>query len=226
VYVCGATVSFNFPTTTGSYQPFYHGAGGEPEKKDYSGGDAFVAKFNSSGQRVYVTYLGGSDDDLASAIAVDSSGNVYVCGYTISKDFPTTPGAYQQTLGGTAIQNTVFNFGDGFVAKLNPAGSALVFSTYFGGTGDDTANGLAVDTSGNVYFTGFTTSMNLQTSAEAFQPNYAGYTTLPQDIFQLTGDAYVAKLNSTGSSLAYAENFLAGFAGDEGTPEQRGDHIY
>ena len=124
-YVAGDTWSTNFPT-----QNPYQGtnAGG------YS--DAFVTKFNSSGSTlVYSTYLGGSDGDEAYAIAVDSSGNTYVAGLTYSTDFPTQS-PYQGTLAGGEC--------DAFITKLNPAGSALVYSTYLGGNGYEEARAIAV----------------------------------------------------------------------------------
>ena len=99
---------------------------------------------------VYSTYLGGSNDDQANGIAVDSSGNAYVTGYTYSTDFPTV-NPLQGSLGGGR---------DAFITKLNPVGSALVYSTYLGGSNDDQANAIAVDPSGNAYVTGFTESTN------------------------------------------------------------------
>jgi len=106
-----------------------------------------VSKLNSAGSAlVYFTYLGGSYSDSASAIAVDSSGNAYVAGTTLSGDFPTV----------NPIQGTLKSpHGDGFVTEFDAAGDALVYSTYLGGGGTvgegDNANGIAVDSSGNAY---------------------------------------------------------------------------
>ncbi len=141
----------------------------------------------------YSTYLGGSDNDFAGSIAVDSAGNAYVTGFTTSTNFPTTPGAFQPTFGGSS---------DVFVTKLNPTGSALVYSTYLGGTGDDDSGGIAVDSAGNAYVAGVTSSANFPTTPGAFQLTLGGST-----------DAFVTKLNPTGSALAYS-TYLGG-TGDE-----------
>src|SRR3989454_6016770 len=94
----------------------------------------------------YSTYLGGSTIDQGFGIAVDSAGNAYVTGDTISTNFPTTPGAFQTTFGGPFCC-----MGDAFVTKLNALGSGLVYSTYLGGGGNDQGNGIAVDSAGHAY---------------------------------------------------------------------------
>jgi hypothetical protein len=185
-YVTGHTSSSNFPTTQGAYETVYSG---------YT--DAFVAKFNSSGSAlIYSTYLGGSGYDVATAIAIDPSGNAYVSGYNCATGFPTTPGAYQTSSKGPY---------DAFITKLNATGSALVFSTYIGGTGDDYATGIAIDSLFNVYVVGQTISSNFPTR-NAIQPVFGGYY-----------DAFVAKLNPAGSALIYSTylggcDWEAGFA--------------
>ncbi|MEP6538610.1 MAG: SBBP repeat-containing protein, partial [Bryobacteraceae bacterium] len=133
----------------------------------------------------YSTYLGGSGFDAITGIAVDSSGNAYVAGYTDSLDFPIA-GAIQGGTGGGV---------DAFVAKLNPAGNALLYATYIGGSGDDRARGLALDASGNVIITGSTTSSNF--------PRVAAYQTA------LSGgrDAFITKLNSVGNVLVFSTYF-------------------
>ena len=119
-----------------------------------------MTKLNPTGSAlVYSTYLGGSDTDAAFGIAVDTVGNAYVTGDTRSTNFPTTLGAFQTAVGGF----------DAFVTKLNPTGSALVYSTYLGGSGVDDGHGIAVDAVGNAYVTGTTTSPNFPTTAGAFQ---------------------------------------------------------
>jgi len=133
---------------------------------------------------IYSTYLGGSGEDTGAAIAVDSSGNAYVTGYTRSTNFPTM-NPLQPSLGASD--------GNAFVAKLNPTGSALVYSTYLGGSDQDGGNGIAVDSSGNAYVTGFTLSTNFPT----VNPLACGG----------NGDAFVAKLNPTGSALVYSSCF-------------------
>ncbi|HEV8132087.1 MAG TPA: SBBP repeat-containing protein, partial [Acidobacteriota bacterium] len=140
-YVTGETTSANFPITPGTVQSFFSG-GFFP--------DAFVAKLNAAGSAlVYSTYLGGNGRDQGFGIAVDTEGNAYVAGATFSTNFPTTPGALKRLLGGIE---------DAFVAKLNPTGSALVYSTYVGGSSTDFALGIALDAAGNAYVTGGTHS--------------------------------------------------------------------
>jgi hypothetical protein len=109
---------------------------------------------------VYSTYLGGSGGAEGYGIAIDAFGDAYVTGITTSINFPTTAGAFQTTLGG---------YGDAFITKLNPAGSALVYSTYLGGSGSDEGYGIAIDASGSAYLTGLTFSINFPTTAGAFQ---------------------------------------------------------
>src|SRR5207302_298454 len=147
-YVTGFTASFDFPTTAGAFQPT--GRGG-----------AFVTKLDPTGSAlVYSTYLGGNTYDWGFGIAVDSGGNAYVAGMTFSANFPTTAGAFQPAASGGA-----------FVTKLNPSGSALVYSTYLGVGGG--ANGIAVDAAGSAYVTG-AAGENFPTTAGAFQTAFGG----------------------------------------------------
>lgn len=220
VYVAGATRSTNFPVTMGAYQGSLAGVGGQYLKETvplFEGGDVFVSKLDPNGSHlIFSTYLGGSKDDVAFTLALDAANNIYVGGYTLSTDFPVSQGAYQTQWGGSEIQNNFFTFGDGFVSKLNAAGSALLYSTYFGGQGDDCVAAIAVDAAGNAYFTGSTSTDNWKTTPGAFQQVYGGYYTLPFLIEQLIGDAYVAKLNPTGTALVYM-SYLGGNANDGGT---------
>src|SRR5207244_6269799 len=117
---------------------------------------------------VCCTYLGGSGAEQGHGIAVDTSGYAYVTGFTASTNFPTTTGAFQSTFGGGGE--------DAFVTKLNATGSALVYSTYLGGSGDDTGFGIAADVSRNAYVTGITSSSNFPTTAGAFQTTFGGGT--------------------------------------------------
>jgi uncharacterized protein (TIGR03437 family) len=218
-YITGATQSTNFPLSQGAYQTRLKGVGGEPilpccNAAVWDPGDAFVAKLDPTGsQMIFSTYLGGSQDEAAFTIGLDSSNNVYVAGCTISFDFPTTSGAFKRTWGGVDVQNPFVNFGDGFVTKLNPTGTGLVYSTFFGGAGDDCVSAIAVDPAGNVYMAGSTSTQNLATSTGALQPSYAGYQALPLDVEQLYGDAFVAKLNPAGSALVYL-TYLGGGKND------------
>jgi hypothetical protein len=141
----------------------------------------------------YSTFLGGNGDDEGQGIAVDAFGNAYLTGLTQSLNFPKTPGAYQET------QN---QFAAVFVSKLNPAGSALIYSTYLGGNNYDAGYDIAIDATGAAYVTGITTSTNFPTTAGAFQVMRAG-----------SSDAFVTKLNATGSSLVYST--YVGGTGDE-----------
>jgi uncharacterized protein (TIGR03437 family) len=216
-YVTGYTRSANFPTTTGAFQRTYQGAGGNTWNL---GGDAFVTKLNAAGNGlVYSTYLGGEMDDRGSAITVDSAGNAYVAGMTMSRKFPVTDGAFQRTYGGEGgmpvhpmVGKAVMLFGDAFVAKLNPAGSALSFCTYLGGNQEDAATSIAVDSSGFVYVAGGTLSPNFPVTTGVVQTKFAGYGTPGKDIFRL-GDGFVAKLRPDGSALVQS-TFLGGSRDD------------
>jgi len=224
-YVAGATSSFNFPLTPagGEYQNHFKGGGGEPLKTClictlpfWDPGDAFVAKLDPTGsQLLFSTYLGGALDDVAQAIAVDASSNVYVAGCTISSTYPTTPGALQTHFGGSDPQNVQQNLGDGFITKLNSTGSALIYSTFLGGTGDDCVSAIALDASGDVYVTGSTDSSNMPVTPGAFQPSFAGYKIAPANVSQNFGDAFVAELNPAGTALVYF-SYLGGSRNDLG----------
>lgn len=106
-----------------------------------------MAKLDASGALVWATYLGSADDDYAASIAVDAAGSVFVAGNTFSVDFPTTPGAFAASAPGNQ---------DGFVTKLNPTGTGLVYSTFLGGTGLDYPTTMAIDAGGNAFVTGVT----------------------------------------------------------------------
>jgi hypothetical protein len=180
-YVVGHTLSLDFPISQ-TIQP--------PTTRTSTTTDIFIAKLNQSGTAlIYSTYLGGSGSDQALDIAVDSSGNVYVTGFTSSCDFPTTTGAaHPQCHGGD----------DAFLAKLNAEGTALVYSTYLGGSGFDRGAALDVDDSGCAYVTGKTTSFDFPVTNSAFQRGLRGLE-----------DAFVAKFNQSGSMLVYA-SYLGG----------------
>jgi len=161
--------------------------------------DAFVAKLNSTGSLLYSTCLGGAtgSQTFASAIAVDTAGNAYIAGQTESPDFPTTVNAAQRNYGSGV-------WGDAFVAKLSADGSALLYSTFLGGSGNDAANGIAVDLSGNAYVVGDTVSSDFPV-ANAFQPKKVSSST--------QNTAFVSKLNASGSALLYS-TFLGGTSSD------------
>ncbi|MGH8584146.1 MAG: SBBP repeat-containing protein [Gammaproteobacteria bacterium] len=193
-YVTGATYSNDFPTVN-------------PLQGTLAGTlDAYVAKLNAGGSAlIYSTYLGGSDSgyygEFGSGIAVDSAGNAYVTGVTYSNDFPTV----------NPLQGARAGRQDAFVAKLDAGGSALLYSTYLGGSGSslyygEVGYGIAVDSAGNAYITGRTDSANFPT-VNPLQGNLAG----PPGYF----NAFVTKLNAGGSALVYS-TYLGGSGGDVG----------
>ncbi len=198
-YITGSTSSANFPTTAGSFQTTFRGGGDECDS--FLCGDAFVAKLNSSGSvLIYSTYIGGKRDDEGTAIAIDSCNNAYLTGSTYSRNFPTTTGAYQETYrGGEGGIG-----GDAFVTKLNPEGTALVYSSYLGGRNGELALGIAVDSPGNAHITGITESPDFPTK-DALQRNYGG------GFFE----AFITKIDSTGSSVEYS-TFMGGSETDVG----------
>jgi hypothetical protein len=181
-YVTGYTQSPNFPMA-------------HPVQATLVGGqNAFVTKLNAAGNAlVYSTYLGGNNSDAGRAIAVDSAGSAYVSG-SCGTNFPTTTGAFQRTPGTGGSS-------DAFVTKFNAAGSALVYSTLLGGNNVDFGYGIAVDSAGNAYVTGLTTSTDFPT-ANPFQSINAGGS------FG-NGNAFVTKLNASGTALVYS-TYLGG----------------
>ena len=180
-YVAGGTTSTNFPLA-GAIQATNHGAQ-----------DAFVTKLSANGAALsYSTYLGGSGaiaSEQGNGIAVDASGNAYVAGVTNSTDFPVTAGVLQTQFKGVS---------DAFAAKINPTGSALVYSTYLGGSDLDWASAIGVDSGSNAYVAGYTSSGDFPLS-NAVQPGFGGLY-----------DAFVAKLNATGNALGFSTWFGGG----------------
>ncbi len=190
-YIVGVTYSSNFPTTSGVIDSTHNGGIG----------DAFVTKMDLTGSNLlYSTFVGGSQWEEGSSIVIDSEGNAYISGHTESEDFPVTAGAF----------DTSYNDNqDGFVSKLNPAGSVLLFSTYLGGNSEDSCDsdggdGMALDRFGNIYLVGETESENFPTTPGAFDTTHNG-----------RWDAFVSVLNASGSSLLYS-TFLGGSRDEEG----------
>ena len=148
IYVTGGTASPDFPTTPGAYDRTFARGGTSLG----SGGpmDVFVAKFSPTGRLVWSTYLGGPNYDRAYAIEVDSEGFVYVGGRA-GDGFPTTPGVLQPKFGGDLDFNALYGEQDGFVAKLSPDGSRLIWSTYFGSDDRGIFRDIAIDHTGNVF---------------------------------------------------------------------------
>jgi hypothetical protein len=188
VYVTGNTTSTTFPGVNGSsIQPAPGG-----------GVDAFLTKINATGTAiVFSTFLGGGGDDSGNGVAVDGAGNVIVMGNTTSTTFPGVNGSSIQPANGGGV--------DLFVAKINPAGTAIVYSTFLGGSGDEIGRGLAVDAGGNAYLTGQTTSATFPgVSGSSLQPGSGG-----------GFDAFVIKINPGGTAIVYS-TFLGGSGTDVG----------
>lgn len=182
-YLAGFTYSTDFPTASA---PFAQNAGSA---------DVFVTKVHPSGQSlVFSTYLGGRSTDLGYDIEVDDSGSVYVAGEAGSNNFPISPNAYDSTFGGLS---------DAFVAKFNPSGTAVVYSTFFGGNSFESGRSLGVDGNGNVWMSGDTWSRDMPTR----NPN--------QDTFAGFSDCFVVKFNATGTGITYSTYLGGGGTGRE-----------
>jgi len=198
-YVAGSTASINFPLRSA-------------EQRALAGSsDAFVSELNPAGTGlVYSTFIGGTQADAGSAIAIDKSGDAYITGSTNSTDFPVTAGAFETLYGGNGLEN---GNGDAFVAKLGPNGSSLIYASYLGGTGPDFGQGIAVDAAGDAYVTGSTQSFDFPTA----NPLYIGNDncTVVNQIETCTADAFVAEINPTGTALVYS-TYLGGSAADSG----------
>lgn len=178
-YIVGYTESLNFPTNN-------------PQQKSISGkNDLFIAKLNSTGNSLaFSTYIGGSDEDFGNAIAIDSTGNVYVTGYTFSTNFPVA-NPFQSKNGNT----TANSGGDAFIVKLNSQGNSLIYASYLGGMSDDMATSIAIDSENNAYITGFTNSINFPVANSIQSKSNGGF------------DAFLTKLNAAGNSLVYSTYF-------------------
>ena len=186
VTVAGQTSSGDFPTTPGAYDRAFNGTD-----------DAFVAKFDATGGALlFSTLLGGDGGEQAISLVADAQGNSFLAGFTTSFDFPATPGAYQGVLRG---------FMDGFVAEIDATGSSLVFATFLGGTGlVDLIASLARDDFGNLYVTGGTDAADYPTTPGALDTVLNG-----------SSDAFVAKLDPTGTALLYGT-----YVGGQGAPSE------
>jgi len=208
-FVTGFTGSKDFPVTSGVFQ----------STNNASEGTAFVAELNASGSALaYATYLGGSFGDEGYGIALDSSDNAYVAGWTGSTDFPATAGAFQ-TVNHDPGVSVLKQLGNAFAAKLNATGTGLFYATYLGGSAgggaarissvQDQATGIAVDGSGNAYVAGFAYSTDFPTTNGAFQTvNNAGSTG--------NSNAFVTRLNASGTGLFYS-TYLGGSEGNPAT---------
>ena len=209
VYVAGQTLSTQKSgnnatpfSTPGAFQTNFMGGS--------QVGDAFIAKFDNTGSNlIYLTYLGGSADDAAYGIAVDGNGNACVAGATESPNFPIRNG-FDTKIGGVPDPHLGTYPADGFVAKVDPGGSNLLYSTYLGGSGSDAAYAMALDSSNNIYVTGFTYSTNFPTTANALQKRLACLYS-----FYFNANAFVAEINGSGTNLLYS-SYLGGTNFDTG----------
>lgn len=195
IYIAGSTFGNTFgeetfKATSGAFQTSFGG-----------GTDAWAAKINSTGTKlIYATFLGGSGDERTGGIAVDSSGNAYVTGSTTSKNFPVTSGVFQ----GECKLKSDGSCAGAFVTKLNPDGSRALYSSYLGGHGSQTGQGIALNKAGNAFVVGGTDAKDFPTTAGTQQPVSAG----GQDIF-------VTQFSSSGSHLNYS-TLLGGSGADRG----------
>lgn len=196
--------SNDFPTTSGAFEPQFPTGANET---------AFVTKFSADGGRlVYSSYLGGSGQDQASAVALGPDGSAYVTGYTGSTNFPVTVGAFQTRCGGLPpCMNGGYGVFDAFVTRVAVDGSHLLYSSYLGGGGDghgtggnEFGHGIAVDSSGAAYVVGDTDSVDFPTTAGAFHTSLSGI-----------DDAFVTKVSTDGSQMLYS-TYLGGNEGDCG----------
>ena len=188
VYVAGHTLSVDLPTTAGAFDETFNGFGSGAD-------DAFVARLSNEGRVLeYATFLGGTDGqsflgEFASDLALSASGEAYVVGTTTASDFPVTVGALSESRRGPQ---------DGFVLKLSAAGDALVYSTYLGGSNAENVRGLAVDSTGQAYLAGDSSSIDFPVTANAFDASLVG----PGEF-----DGFVAVLDPAGASLTYGSYF-------------------
>jgi len=186
VYIVGTTESNDFPTTNGAYDTTHNGES-----------DMFVTKLNAIGSSLlYSTYIGGTYEDEGQDIVLDSENNAYLTGHTVSRDYPKTPGAYD---------NTYYEyFMDIFVTKLNPGGSSLVYSAFIGTDRDDYAYDIELDSKNSAYITGYVEFIGYPTTMGAYDTSHNGY-----------ADVFITKFSADGSSLIYS-TFIGGSSKDTG----------
>ncbi|MFN0103412.1 MAG: SBBP repeat-containing protein [Bryobacteraceae bacterium] len=186
IYLAGSTGSPNFPVTNGALQGT---AGGQL--------DAFVSKFSPAGVLLYSTLIGGRDRDLINDIAVDGQGSVYFCGATASTNFPLANAIQSTNKGGETGLDAMFG-------KLNPAGTALVYSTYYGGNYNENARACVVDPDGNLYVTGDSVSENFPFTPGAFQTSNRS---------PFAGNGFVTKIAPAGDKAVFS-TYLGGGSDD------------
>lgn len=196
-YIVGTAASLNFPTTAGVIKPQLL-----PNANNQNWYDAFVTKLNPTGTAlVWSTYYGGRNgSETGTDVALDADGNVLIAGTTMASDLPTV-NAYQTTFGGTD---------DAFAAKINPAGTAILFSTYLGGQNTDIGGRIAVNrTTGTAVFAGYTSSGNFPTTPGAYKPQLCNSPQSCSGVFY--NGSYIVKLQTNGG-VVYSTMFDAGIA--------------
>ena len=186
-YVTGYTQSTDFPVSTNAYHK---------GRYDVGATDVFVSKLNSTGNGLdYSTYIGGSDFDYSYSLAVDSTGNLFVLGDTLSSNFPVNTSSFDSSFNGGR---------DTFIAKFNSTGNGLLYCTFLGGSSNEWSQSLKIDNSDNAYVTGNTYSSNFPVNNSAFESSFNGG----------AYDIFVSKLNSTGNGLVYS-TFIGGSGGEQ-----------
>ena len=187
VIVAGAMKSTNFPRRDGLYN-----------SNDSSGSfDMFVVKLNSAGTGIlFTTVIGGNRDDVAQAVAIDASGNIYVAGTTTSLDLPTTAGAFQKTNSGGAFTSETEFRGDAFLLKLDATGSTLLASTYLGGTQGEVLKGMILDKDQSPVLFGYSFSANFPVTNDAYQKVNVG-----------NSDGFITKFNASATAQVYSTFF-------------------
>jgi hypothetical protein len=184
VYLAGGAISVDFPVSTGAYQTQNRG-----------GLDCFIVEFDSQGNGIFSTFIGGGSDDQANAIAVDSQGNSYITGQTVSDSYPQVNASFQHSRHGG---------NDAFITELSADGSHLVYSTFAGGGSDDIGYGIAVNQAGEAYVSGTTNSSDFPVTSGAYQRGYGG-----------SGDMFVLAYSANGQNLKFS-TFLGSHGVDDG----------
>jgi hypothetical protein len=216
VYAAGQTTSSDFPTTADSYDrvcgndgtcTIYRYAGFAGRFEVLPASDGFVTELAAAGDRmIYSTFIGGSDADAVTGVAVDASGQIHVTGYTISTDFPVTAGALQ-TAWSPEYDPDDDPLNDGFYARIDSSRASLGYGTYLGGTGNDWGTGVAVDAHGDAYVTGNTTATNFPVlnAARPVHSSDSGYPYTSTDAFlaRFAADGAVYSTYVGGSSSDY-----------------------
>ena len=194
-YVTGTTAAADFPTTQGAFQPVRCA-----DVWSSLTADGFAIKLSADGSSlVYSTFLCGTGDDAPAGIAVDAAGNAYIAGTTGSHDFPTA-NPLQPSIGSSGVNGVT-----GFVSKLAPDGSHLIYSTYLGGSTRDLIKGLALDGQGNVYVTGMTQSTDYPTTAAVLQEHSRGNSSsMICGYAAICYSVFVTKIDASGSAMVYS----------------------